>query len=119
MYDLGWKEDTFYTEYMQSYGCDSETFQEVFKRLSDKIKEAEDSGWKDVSIVFNSTLEPYEDCMPGNVEVEIRGLRKCTDKELKEFKNNLRIEEESKKFGLTSYEYRMMEAIQSKMKKYK
>lgn len=55
-------------------------------------------------LVFELTLEPYEDCYPGPVGVYVSGFRPITKKEIEEDREQEEIQELSKELGVTFYE---------------
>ena len=87
-----------YTEY------DEEDLGDLFIDLKDKLEAAKKSGLTNVFAQFRSTLEPYEDCSCGPVEVQVRGRRKCTYEELLKKEEQKRIQVLADKMGITFYE---------------
>lgn len=87
-----------YTEY------DKDTLQGLFQGLLGKLEKAEAAGYKTPYVVFCSTLEPYEDCSLGPVEVSVEGYRPLTHREVAQEKEAQRIETLAKELGVTAYE---------------
>ena len=58
----------------------------------------------DPKIVFESTLEPYEDCYPGDAKVYVQGMRPATEQEIEEDRKQAEIQALAKKLGVTFYE---------------
>lgn len=61
-----------YTEY------DTGSWADLVEDVDKRMEQAAASGLKSVFVQFRSTLEPYEDCSTGPVEVQIRGKRELT-----------------------------------------
>lgn len=83
----------------------------LFVSISNTIDEAVASGWKDVKVSFQSTIEPYEDC-PGDVEVEINGLRKLDETELEKQSEQARIQLLAVKLGISFYEASVVDRLE-------
>ena len=79
-------------------------FSDFCLQIQGKMSDAEKSGWKNLKVSFESTLEPYEDCLPGPVQVSIVGLRKETEKELKERQVRAETQKLADKLGVSYYE---------------
>lgn len=86
--------------------------QELFEKLSGELDKAEKSGLKDVHLRFSSTLEPYEDCTTGPVEVQISGERELTDFEKVQALEQKRIEALAKKLNVTFYEASIVDRLE-------
>ena len=87
-----------YTEY------DSDDLASLYRSLQTKMWQASASGLKSVFVQFRSTLEPYEDCSTGPVEVQIRGQRGLTSFEQAQQAEQTRIEKLAKDLGVSFYE---------------
>ena len=83
----------------------------LFVAISDKMDEAAASGWKDVKVSFQSTMEPYED-FPGDVEIEIKGLRKLDQVELDAQKEQSRVGSLAVKLGISFYEASVVDRLE-------
>jgi hypothetical protein len=94
-----------YTEY------DKGALQELFQGLLGKLERAEAAGLKTPYVVFRSTLEPYEDCSLGPVEVCVEGYRPLTLMELAQEKENQRVEALAKELGVTLYEASVVDRL--------
>lgn len=87
-----------YTEY------DIESWADLVEGIDKKMEQAAASGLKNVFVQFRSTLEPYEDCSTGPVEVQIRGQRELTVYEQAQQAEQTRIEKLAKDLGVSFYE---------------
>lgn len=85
---------------------------ELFERLSGELEKAEQSGLKNVRLVFSSTLEPYEDCCVGPVEVKISGDRELNDFEKAQELEQKRIGALAKKLNVTFYEASLVDRLE-------
>jgi hypothetical protein len=99
-----------YTEY------DRYTLAELVKHLEDRMVDAEDAGFEGVYVQFRSTLEPYEDCSCGPVEVQIRGNRPYDRREVLELKKQEAIEALAKELGVTFYEASVIKNLKERGK---
>lgn len=79
-------------------------FSDFCLQIQGKMSEAENFGWKNLKVSFESTLEPYEDCYPGPVRVSIVGLRRETTKELQERQMRVEIQKLADKLGVSYHE---------------
>ena len=87
-----------YTEY------DEEGLGDLILDLKDKLEAAKKSGLTRVFVQFRSTLEPYENCSCGPVEVQVRGYRGCTYEEKVKEEEQKRIQALADKMGVSFYE---------------
>lgn len=105
------------TEWLNKHNGYSKTDLAVlFKNLSSQIEEAEKLGWRDVRVEFNSTLEAYEDYAPGDVEVKILGQREKTQEEREHDFEQMRIQKEASKLGITFYEANILDKLKKRGK---
>ena len=95
--------DTYKKLHPKSKGLSGDELRSFFEDLFDKVLDAEEEGWKNVTVTFESTIEPYED-YPGDVEILISGYRGKTQQELKDEDKQKEITKLSKKLGVTYYE---------------
>lgn len=98
-----------YLNYYEEF--DKISLHKLFGDLYAKLDEAEQAGFKDPYVVFESTIDPY-DPLPGPVEIQVRGQRKLTVGEELELKEEERIEALSKKLGVTFYEASVIDRAQ-------
>ena len=94
-----------YTEY------DSDDLASLYRSLQTKMWQAAASGLKNVFVQFRSTLEPYEDCSAGPVEVQIRGQRGLTVYEQSQQAEHTRVEKLAKELGVTFYEASVVDRL--------
>lgn len=87
----------------------------LFGDLYNKLDEAEQAGYVELHVVFESTIDPY-DPYPGPVEVKIMGNRKLTQKEQLEDAEQKRIEALSKQLGITFYEASVVDRLKKSNK---
>jgi len=80
---------------------DKNSLENLFNKLHKQIQEAENAGWESVYVRFNSTFEPYENNMLGDVQVDIIGERKMTPEEREKEDVTYKL---AKKLGLSFYE---------------
>lgn len=85
---------------------------EVFETI---ISEAEANGFTDVKLKFESTMDPYEDCL-ASPQVLAVGLRKKTDEEKNKEKEQKKISKIAKKLGVPYYEASILERHKDKLK---
>lgn len=118
--DDDWVEDKFGEDiYLNEYQeLDDEGLRDFCEDLIGKMKVARAAGWKDVYVQFSSTLEPYEDCYPGPVEIQIRGKRNQNPFEKAKADEYKRIQELADKLGITPYEAGVVDRLE-KLKKIK
>ena len=95
-----------YTEY------DEEALSDLFIVLKDKMDAAKKSGLTRVFVQFRSTLEPYEDCTCGPVEVQVRGYRGCTYEEKVEAEEQKRTQTLANKLGVSFYEAAVVDRLE-------
>lgn len=110
-------EDTFgETGFLTKYKGYSKTdLSCVLTALIAQIEEAENLGWKDVRVEFNSTIEPYEG-YPGDVEVKILGYREKTQEEVAYDDEQMKVQREASKLGITFYEAKILENLKKRGK---
>ena len=101
-------ESIYLNEYME---YDSDELASLYRSLQTKMWQAAASGLKDVFVQFRSTLEPYEDCSAGPVEVQIRGKRGLDNFEQAEQAEQTRIEKLAKELGVTFYEASVVDRL--------
>lgn len=94
-----------YTEY------DIESWADLVEGVDKRVEQATASGLKNVFVQFRSTLEPYEDCSAGPVEVQIRGQRELTSFEQAQRSEQTRIEKLAKELGVTFYEASVVDKL--------
>lgn len=102
--------ETLYIGKYQDY--DIEGLEDFFSDLKSKMSTAQSSGFSDVYVNFNSTIEPYEDNYPGVVEVVITGKRPMTKEEKKKEEEYDRISELAEKLGVSYYEASTVDRLQ-------
>jgi hypothetical protein len=83
----------------------------LFGDLYDKLDKAEQSGFKDPYVVFESTLDPY-DPYPGPVEVRIMGHRQPNAQELAEQVQQKYLQDLADQMGVTYYEASVVDRLQ-------
>lgn len=83
----------------------------LFGELYDQLGQAEQAGFTETHIVFESTVDPY-DPYPGPVEVRVMGQRKLNPQELKEEGERQRIEALAKKLNVPFYEASLIDRLQ-------
>ena len=66
-------------------------------------------------LVFESTMEPYED-YPGDVEVYVQGMRHATEQEIEEDRKQAEIQALAKKLGVTFYEAKTIQDLKQRGK---
>lgn len=115
--DKDFVEDTFgEIGYLNKYKGYSKTdLSCVLAALVAQIEEAEKLGWKDVRVKFNSTIESYED-YPGDVEVKILGQREKTQEELAYDNEQMKVQREASKLGITFYEAKILDDLKKRGK---
>ena len=111
---IEYREDTYERVDRSVKSFDPEGLHKFFEYLGLKMEEAEGKGWKRPRVLFESTLEPYED-YPGEVEVTIVGFRKKTQHELKIEEEQRVTEELAQKLGVTFYEASVLQRLQTKL----
>ena len=94
-----------YTEY------DTESWADLVQGIDNRLTQAAASGLKNVFVQFRSTLEPYEDCSAGPVEVQIRGQRGLTVYEQSQQAEHTRVEKLAKELGVTFYEASVVDRL--------
>jgi hypothetical protein len=105
------------TVYLKEYTTyDRYTLAELVKQLEDRMVDAEDAGFEGVYVQFRSTLEPYEDCSCGPVEVQVRGNRPFDRRELLELKKQEAIEALARELGITVYEASVLKNLKERGK---
>lgn len=67
-------------------------------------------------LVFESTLEPYEDNYPGPVEVYVQGMRPVTEQEVEEDRKQAEIQTLAKKLGVNLYEAKTIQDLKNRGK---
>lgn len=100
----------YYFEY------EEHSIEELLEDFKVMIKTAEGQGYTDCKIVFRSTLEPYEDNMPGPVEVCVSGMRDKTEEELNEEKRREEVQAFATEKGITYYEANILMDLQKRGK---
>lgn len=106
-------EEVYLDEYME---YTKEGLTSLFKDLQDRLEKAESKGYTGVFVQFRSTLEPYEDCTCGPVEVQVRGYRPLNPRELEQEKEQKAIETLAKELGVTFYEANLINNLRSRGK---
>ena len=99
-----------YTEF------DLEELETLVQAIKDKMQRAVNSGLTEVFVQFRSTLEPYEDCSAGPVEVQVRGKRGLNKLEQDEEKRQEAIEKLAKELSVTFYEASVIQNLKSRGK---
>lgn len=105
--------DDIYISVTEEY--DKTTLHQFFGGLYDKLDKAEQAGFKDPYVVFESTIDPY-DPYPGPVEVKVMGYRKPNEKEKAEEIEQQRIEALAQKLGVTFYEASVVDRLEKAKK---
>lgn len=114
--------DKFYGEILKSVGIDRRYFSEYhtldpdgWLNIMQQLKmEAEDAGYTNVSIGFESTLEPYEDYMLGPVCMFAEGYRDKTPEEVEQDLHQEKVHKFAKDRGCTPYEAKQFFELQAK-----
>ncbi len=83
----------------------------LFGNLYDKLDKAEQAGFKDSYLVFESTIDPY-DPYPGPVEVKIMGYRQPNAEELADRKQAEYLQGLADRMGVTYYEASVVDRLQ-------
>lgn len=91
-------------------------FDGFVKDMYKLITSAEETGYTDVYITFNSTHEPYENDILGDVQVEAYGKRPLNKQEITRQKEEDEINALAKKLGITFYEANTIRNLQSRGK---
>ena len=99
-----------YTEF------DLEGLETLVQAIKDKMQRAVNSRLTEVFVQFRSTLEPYEDCSAGPVEVQVRGKRGLNKLEQYEEKRQESIAKLASELGVTFYEASVIQNLKSRGK---
>lgn len=99
-----------YTEY------DKASLRELYESLLSKMEDAEKSGLKNVFVQFSSTLDPYEDCSLGPVQVQTIGHRELNLWEKAQQLEQERIQNLATKLGITFYEAGVVDKLEKQKK---
>ena len=91
-------------------------FEVIVKEVFASMSEAEETGYVDVYLTFNSTHEPYENDALGDVEIEVWGKRPLNQQEAAREKEEAEINALAKKLGITFYEANTIRNLQSRGK---
>ena len=82
-----------------------------FGALYDELDKAAAAGFKDPYVIFESTIEPYEDYC-GPVEVRIMGHRQPNAQELAEQAQQKYLQDLADQMGVTYYEASVIDRLQ-------
>lgn len=112
------KEDQFgETRYLNCYEKYNKTeLHKLFGELYDQLDKAEQAGFTEVHVVFESTIDPYEPYPPGPVEVTVAGQRELRPEELEEEEVQHRIYNLAAKLGITFYEASVVDRLEKAKK---
>lgn len=100
------------TAYLQVYDeYDKTSLHKLFGDLYAKLDKAEQAGFKDPYVVFESTIDPY-DPYPGPVEVKIMGHRQPSAEELADRKQAEYLQDLADQMGVTYYEASVVDRLQ-------
>lgn len=111
-----WKEVELYkeAEYLnEHHEYQPEDLLDTFSELMNKAKQL---GLQGCFLKFNSTMEPYENCCLGPVQVTICGYRKLNTKERVEEERQDKIHALAKEKGITFYEASTLLSLQERGK---
>lgn len=102
-------EDIYLNEYT-SYGHDD--LCDLFATLKDRLKQAQENGYAKTYVKFASTLEPYEECSPGAVEVTVWGERALNWVEQRAEEERKRIQALANRLAITYHAADIVDRLQ-------
>ena len=108
MRDDQFGQDIYLSEYDEYDGAGIEA---LFSELKEKMSQALSAGFSKVYVQFNSTVDGY-DKTTGPVEVQIRGQRNLTEKELKIVAEQKRIRDLATKLKISYYDATTIDRLQ-------